>query len=462
MMGVQATSARLFYDFCLDDHVPSDHILRSIDRHLDLDDVRQAVRPFYSSTGRPSIDPELMIRMLIAGYCMAIRSERRLCEEVHLNLAYRWFCRLGLDDKVPDHSTFSKNRHGRFRESNVFRHLFETIVERCMAEGLVGADGFAVDASLIAADANKQRSVPSDEWKPEEVKDKACRAVREYLATLDDAAFGAASPVTPKFISRSDPAAQWTGVHKGHAFFAYATNYLIDTDHGVIVDVEATRAIRQAEVGAARTMLERTEDRFGLKPDYLTADSAYGSAESLAWLVKQKKITPHIPVFDKSTRTDGTFSRADFTFDPERDRYTCPAGKELVQFRRTYATPRTGITAEGTRLYRASKRDCDVCDLKSRCCPNAAARKIPRDLNENARDVARALASTPEYEAACRRRKKVEMLFAHLKRILRVGRLRLRGPCGAKDEFLLAATAQNLRRLARLRPASARMEIMAA
>jgi transposase len=462
MMGVQATSARLFYDFCLEDHVPSDHILRSIDRHLDLDDVRQALKPFYSSTGRPSIDPELMIRMLIAGYCMGIRSERRLCEEVHLNLAYRWFCRLGLDDKVPDHSTFSKNRHGRFRESNVFRHLFETIVARCMAEGLVGAGGFAVDASLIAADANKQRSVPSDEWKPEEVKDKACRAVREYLATLDDAAFGAASPVTPKFISRSDPAAQWTGAHKGHAFFAYATNYLIDTDHGVIVDVEATRAIRQAEVGAARTMLERTEDRFGLKPDYLTADSAYGSAESLAWLVKQKKITPHIPVFDKSTRTDGTFSRADFTFDPERDRYTCPAGKELVQFRRTYATPRTGITAEGTRLYRASKRDCDVCDLKSRCCPNAAARKIPRDLHENARDVARALASTPEYEAACRRRKKVEMLFAHLKRILRVGRLRLRGPCGAKDEFLLAATAQNLRRLARLRPASARMEIMAA
>ena len=432
MMGVQATSARLFYDFCLDEHVPSDHLLRRIDRHLVLDELRQALKPFYSSTGRPSIDPELMIRMLIVGYCMGIRSERRLCEEVHLNLAYRWFCRLGLDGKVPDHSTFSKNRHGRFRESDILRHLFETVVERCIAEGLVGADGFAVDASLIAADANKQRSVPSGEWKPEEVKDQACRAAREYLATLDDAAFGAASPVTPKFISRSDPAAQWTGAHKGHAFFAYATNYLIDTDHGVIVDVEATRAIRQAEVGAARTMLERTEDRFGLKPEYLAADSAYGSAENLAWLVKQKEITPHIPVFDKSTRTDGTFSRADFAFDPEADRYTCPAGKELVQFRRTYATPRSGITAEGTRLYRASKMDCDACELKARCCPNAVARKIPRDLHEDARDVARALAATPEYEEACRRRKKVEMLFAHLKRILRLARLRLRGPCGAK------------------------------
>ena len=455
MMGVQETPARLFYDFCLDDHVPSDHLLRGIDRHLDLADLRQSLKPFYSAMGRPSIDPELMMRMLIVGYCMGIRSERRLCEEVHLNLAYRWFCRRGLDGKVPDHSTFSKNRHGRFRESDALRHLFESVVQRCMAEGLVGAEGFAVDASLIAADANKQRSVPSKDWKPEELKEDAVRAAREYLATLDDAAFGAASPVTPKFISRSDPAAQWTGAHKGHAFFAYAVNYLIDTDYGVIVDVEATRAIRQAEVGAAQTMLERTETRFGVKPDSLAADSAYGSAESLAWLVKQKEITPLIPVFDKSNRTDGTFSRADFAFDPERDRYTCPAGKELVQFRRTYATPRSGVTAEGTRLYRASKLDCDVCELKAQCCPNAVARKIPRDLHEDARDVARALAATPEYEAACRLRKKVEMLFAHLKRILRLARLRLRGPNGARDEFLLAATAQNLRRLARLRPIGA-------
>jgi len=454
MMGTQAAAARFFYDFCLDDHVPKDHQLRGIDRHLDLDGIRAALKPFYSSTGRPSVDPELMIRMLLVGYCLGIRSERRLCEEVHLNLAYRWFCRLGLDGKVPDHSTFSKNRHGRFRESDILRQLFETIVERCMAEGLVGAEGFAVDASLIAADANKQRSVPSRDWDPSQIRDGACRAAREYLATLDDAAFGAASPATPKFIARSDPAAQWTGAHKGHAFFAYATNYLIDTDHGVIVDVEATRAIRQAEVGAAQTMLERTEERFGLKPDYLVADTAYGSADNLAWLVKQKQITPHIPVFDKSARTDGTFSRSDFTFDPEADRYTCPAGKELVQFRRAYAVPRTGVAADGTRRYRASKKDCDVCHLKARCCPNAVARKIPRDLDEDSRDIARALAGTPEFEAACRRRKKVEMLFAHLKRILRLGRLRLRGPCGAKDEFLLAATAQNLRRLARLRPAA--------
>lgn len=452
MMGMQVEPAQLFYEFRLDEHVPADHLLRRIDRFLDLAVVRAELKPFYSHLGRPSIDPELMMRMLIVGYCMGIRSERRLCEEVHLNLAYRWFCRLGLEGKVPDHSTFSRNRHGRFRQSDILRHLFETVVERCLREGLVGGEGFAVDASLIAADANKQRSVPGDEWQADA---DAGRAVQEYLATLDDAAFGAASATTPKFISPSDPAAQWTGANKGHAFFAYATNYLIDTDHAIILDVEASRAIRQAEVGASRTMLDRTAERFGLIPQSLVADSAYGSAENLAWLVKQRGIAPHIPVFDKSKRTDGTFSRSDFVFDAERDRYTCPAGKQLVQFHRTYATPRSGVTKDGTRLYRASKRDCDACALKPRCCPNTPARKIPRDLDEDARDVARALADTPAYERSRNRRKKVEMLFAHLKRILRLGRLRLRGPCGARDEFLLAATAQNLRKLAKLGPMTA-------
>jgi len=169
MMGTQAAPEQLFYDFCLEDHVPDDHLLRRIDRFLDLNDVRQKLKPFYCSIGRPSVDPELMIRMLIVGYCLAIRSERRLCEEVHLNLAYRWFCRLGLDGQVPDHSTFSRNRHGRFRQSNLLRHLFETVVRWCMAEGLVGGEGFAVDASLIEADANKQRSVPGQEWSVEDI-----------------------------------------------------------------------------------------------------------------------------------------------------------------------------------------------------------------------------------------------------------------------------------------------------
>src|SRR5205085_3293633 len=151
MMGERTVAQEaLFYSFNLERHVPADHLLRSIDRFVDLGDIREQLRPFYSDTGRPSVDPELMIRMLIVGYCMGIRSERRLCEEIHLNLAYRWFCDLGLDGRVPDHSTFSRNRHGRFRQSDILRHLFETVVERCLREGLVGGEGVAVDASLIA------------------------------------------------------------------------------------------------------------------------------------------------------------------------------------------------------------------------------------------------------------------------------------------------------------------------
>src|SRR5277367_5916313 len=208
MMGPrQADQAALFYEFSLERHVSASHLLRSIDRFVDLSDVRSHLAPFFSSTGRPSIDPELLVRMLLVGYCYGIRSERRLCEEVHLNLAYRWFCRLGLDGKVPDHSTFSKNRHGRFRASDLLRHMFESVVQRCMAEGLVGADGFAVDASLIAPDANKQRSVPSREWKPEEIKETATRAAQEYLTTLDDAAFGAAQPNRASSFPRFPPAA---------------------------------------------------------------------------------------------------------------------------------------------------------------------------------------------------------------------------------------------------------------
>jgi transposase len=444
MMGKQAAPERLFYDFCLEDHVPGDHVLRQIDRFLNLDDLRAELRPYYSPIGRPSVDPELMIRMLIIGYCFAIRSERRLCEEVHLNLAYRWFCGLGLDGRVPDHSTFSRNRHGRFRRSNLLRHLFEAVVRRCMDEGLVGGEGFAVDASLIQADANKQRSLPADEWSLKDFPEDPGQAVRDYLATLDDAAFGAASKKTPKFISPSDPAAQWTGALRGPAFFAYANNYLIDTDNAIIVDVEASRAIRQAEVGAARTMIDRTRERFGLKPGRLAADTAYGTADMLAWLVKDKGIAPHIPVFDKSRRDDGTFSRADFRWDEKRNIYICPAGNKLKSSGR--------LNYDNTYRYLASTHDCKSCPLKKKCCPNTPQRKIPRHINEDARDVARAIYDTPAYDQSRRDRKRVEMLFAHLKRILKLGRLRLRGPTGARDEFLLAATAQNLRKLAKLRP----------
>jgi len=306
----------------------------------------------------------------------------------------------------------------------------------------VYCEGFAVDASLIVADANKQRSIPGAQWNKERAAKDASRAVREYLATLDDAAFGAASEVTPKFVSPSDPAAQWTGAMRGPAFFAYADNYLVDVKFGVIVDVEASRAIRQAEVGAAQTMIDRTERRFGLKPQRLAADTAYGAAPNLHWLVNEKKIAPHIPVIDATKAQRRHLLARDFTYDKARDVYTCPGGKLLTTTGR--------IRDDDLRLYTASKRDCDVCPLKSQCCPKDISRKLLRSVYEESRDVARGIAHTSAFEQSRRDRKRAEMLFAHLKRILRLGRLRLRGPWGARFEFILAAIAQNLRRLAKL------------
>ena len=387
------------------------------------------------------MDPELMIRMLIVGYCFGIRSERRLCDEVHLNLGCRWLCCLSLDAAVPDHSTFSRARHGRFRGADLLRQVFETVVRRCMAEGLAGGEGFAVDASIIAAHAHRQRGVET----PDELKPEASRAVAEYLAALDDAAFGAAADVQPRFTSPVDPAARWTAASNGPALYAYADNCLIDLRCAVILDAEPTTAVRQAEVTAAKAMIVRTAERLDLEPARLAADTGYGSAEMLAWLVEERGIEPHIPVFDKSARKDGPPPRAEFTYDHAGDAHACPRGKLL--------TTRGTLVNDGAALiHRASTFDCSACDLKSRCCPSTPARKVPRSIHEGARDLAREIAETDAHVVSRRERKKVEMLFAHLKRTLMLDRLRLRGPCGARDEFLLAATAQNLRKLAKLIP----------
>ena len=402
MMGrLSRDQEQLFYSFCLEEVVPGDHLVRAIAAVLDLSWVHAELARYYPELGRPSIDPVLMIRMLIVGYVFAIRSERALCREVQVNLAYRWFCGLSIEDKVPDHSAFSRARNERFGDSTIFRNIFERVVGACIEAGLVGGEGFAVDASLIAADANKRRSIPGSQWNKELDAQQVSRATKEYLATLDDSAFGAASDVIPKFVSPSDPAAQWTGAMRGAAFFAYANNYLIDVKFGVIMDVEASRAIRQAEVRASKTMIERTEKRFGIKPEWLAADTAYGSAANLDWLVKEQGIAPHVPVIDKSKRDDGTFSREDFTFDKERNVYICPAGKILT------TTGRLVNDGETTLLYFASVLDCRSCLLRARCCPKMTPRRIPRSLYEEARDVARALAKTKAFEQSRRDRKRL-------------------------------------------------------
>jgi transposase len=440
MMGRQGgDQSQLFYLFNLERRIPADHLLRRVNPIVTrvLADLREKLAPFYSDIGRPSIDPGLMIRMLIVGYCYGIRSERRLCEEVELHLAYRWFCRLDLDDKVPDHSTFSVNRHGRFRDSDILRHVFEAVVRACMDVGLIKGEGFAVDASVIEADASRYHGKAPDDidWSAPE---RQTRAVAEFLSALDDDDPDA-DRKPPKVISPVDPCSAWTAKANNRVQFGYGLNYLIDVENAVIVDVEATPARTYDEVAATKLMIKRTAERLGLKPKQLAADTAYGTGKFLSWLIGTG-IAPHIPVWDMSQRDDGTLSRSDFIFDPKRNVYICPHGKLLKT---------TGRAHDGrTLLYRASKRDCDVCPLKPKCSPNSPERKIPRDVNEQARDIARSLAGTEPFNRSRRERKKVEMRFAHLKTYHRFERMRLRGLFGARDEFHLAAIVQNLKTLA--------------
>jgi transposase len=318
-----------------------------------------------------------MVRMLLVGYSFGIRSERRLCEEVHLNLAYRWFCRLGLQEAVPDHSTFSKNRHGRFRDGDVFRRVFESVLARCMAAGLVGGEGFAIDASLIEADANRSRSMAREAVADLRDPSHATRAVREYLAALDTQG----EPSTPvASISPTDPAARFTAVG-GPAFYAYSTNYLVDVQAGIIVDVEATPAWRTAEVNATRTMIERVQQRFALKPSRLIGDMAYGTAELLGWMVNEQAIEPHVPVWDKTQRKDDTLSSSEFQWDEQANEYRCPQGQPLRSEWRAFKRPRTHTTKANTVIYRASQSACENCPLKARCCPNTPKRKIARSIH---------------------------------------------------------------------------------
>ena len=338
--------------------------------------------------------------MLVIGYCYGIRSERKLCQEVNLHLAYRWFCKLDLDDAIAHHSTFSENRLGRFRESNILRHIFERVVWAAMAMGLVKGEGFAVDASVMEANASRYHGKAPNELNWSDVQ-RQKRAVAEYLEGVaaeaqartgdevgsDDEGCpqsrgqGRYGRKPPKVISPSDPSSAWTAKANKRVQFGYGLNYLIDIDQAVIVDVEATPARTYDEVAVASTMIDRTEACFDLKPKRLAADTAYGTGKFLGWLVKEKQITPHIPVWEKSDREDGIFKRSDFIWDTKHGHYICPNGKLL----RTSGTVHDGRTL----LYRASKHDCDACPLRAKCCTGTEARKIPRDLHEDARDVAK-------------------------------------------------------------------------
>jgi transposase len=437
MMGQQPRGESLFYYFRLEEQIPEDHLLRWIDHYVDFSFVRERLKGFYSPTGRPSIDPEVLLRLLLLGYLYGITSERRLMDEVRMHLAYRWFTRLDFSQQIPDHSTFSKNRHGRFRQSGVFRQVFEEIVRRCLEVGLVEGKNLAVDGTLVAANASQQSRVPREQLA--EVA-SVSRTVQQYLAELEQQNPVPESEEPPPSgpVSTTDPDAAWTAAKNGPALLAYYDNYLMDTPSRVILAVEATPARFRQETVAARRML-REVGKLGVHPECLGADKAYGSGEFLAWLLAQN-IQPHIPVIDRRHQTHGFFTRDQFRYAPAENVYYCPEEKPL-RYRGKHRS------SQGYS-YCSTATQCQGCPQKKLCTP-AAYRKLFVHWQEPARQIVRSLAGTPAYVRSQRLRRKIEALFSELKQRLGLRRVRLRRLWNVAEQFFLAATAQNLKRLVR-------------
>ena len=437
MMGHHSRGEALFYYFRLEDQVPENHLLRLIDKHLDFGLVRERLKDSYSENGRPSIDPELLLRILLIGYLYGITSERKLVEELRMHLAWRWFTGLSFDQEIPHHSTFSKNRHGRFQESKVFEQLFEQIVRQCVEVGWVEGKELSVDGSFVEANAAKESRVPREQLA---AAAQVHHTIRQYLQELEEQ-----NPVEEPVheqdqVSTTDPDSTYATKGGTPARLGYYDNYLVDNHSCVIVGVQATAARMSQETVAAQNMLNRFAEWQGCEPTSLGADTTYGNGEFLQWLA-DRSITPYMRTRDSIHRTKSPFYGPEhFTYQPEHNRYICPAGQPLNYGGRVHRNRAFN--------YIGTRKRCGGCALKAQCT-SAPFRSLNIHQHEAARQRARELANTPEFTRAQRQRKKVEALFAELKNQIGLRRLRLRRLKFVREQFFLAAAAQNLKRLVR-------------
>jgi transposase len=437
MMGQHDRSEALFYYFRLEDQVPETHLLRLIEKHISLAFVREKLKASYSETGRPSIDPELLLRILLIGYLYGITSERKLVEELRMHLAWRWFTGLGFDQEIPHHSTFSKNRHGRFQESKLFEQLFEEIVARCVKEGLVRGDNLSVDGSFVEANANKESRIPREQLA--EVA-QVNQTVHQYLVELEQQNPTEEPVHQQELVSTTDPDATYATKGGTPARLGYYDNYLVDNHSCVIVGVQATAARLSQETVAAQDMITRFAEWQGREPASVAADATYGNGEFLQWLM-ERGITPYMRTRDSALRKNNPLYGPDrFTYVPETNRYLCPAGQPL-NF--------VGLNVRNrTHAYIESRKRCGACPQKAQCT-TGQYKYLAIHIHEPARQRARELARTPAFANFQRERKKVEALFAELKNQIGLRRLRLRRLKFVREQFFLAAAAQNIKRLVR-------------
>src|ERR1700693_162165 len=388
MMGQHDRSEALFYYFRLEDQVPENHLLRLIEKHVSFAFVRERLKDSYSEAGRPSSDPELLLRILLIGYLYGVTSERKLVEELRMHLAWRWFTGLGFDQEIPHHSTFSKNRHGRFQESKLFEQLFEEIVARCLEAGLVEGDNLSVDGSFVEANANKGSRIPREQLaEVAHVKHN----VRQYLVELEQQN-PTEEPVHQQAqVSTTDPDATYATKGGTPARLGYYDNYLVDNRSCVIVGVQATAARMSQETVAAKDMIARFAEWQGRDPDSVVADATYGNGEFLQWLM-ERGITPYMRTRDSALRKNSPlYGPERFTHLPESNSYLCPAGEQL-----NYG----GHNARHrTHVYIGNRKRCGACSQKAQCT-TGQYKYLAIHIHEAARQRARDLASTPDFANA--------------------------------------------------------------
>ena len=446
MLGKKPRREPMFYYVRMEQIVPENHLLRLVDKHIDLSFIRDKVKHLYSHTGRPSIDPEVLLRMLLIGYLYGITSERRLCEEVQMHIGYRWFVGLSLEDKVPDHSTFSKNRHERFLESGLFQEFFDEIVRQCVSEGLLTGKHLTVDSTYIRANASFKSLEPI----------VVGMGSQEYIETLERENPVEERPWEPgdeyphrgKKIrnethrSKTDPDARLARKSlRAVTHLYHGATYVMENKSRIIVGADVGRPDRKTDCEKALGQLRRIPWAFKLRPESIGADKGYSGGEFIDALIKER-IEPHIPILDYRSQNDrGIYPIEKFHFDKEENRFTCPEGKELKYW---------GIHKRSRQyVYRARSKDCAMC-LKKVECTRDRARSVSYHLCEESINEARRLNKTKAYRISQRMRKRVEELFGEAKELMGLRRAKFRRLKFIREQVLMTATAQNIKRMVKL------------
>lgn len=452
VLGEKKKEEKFFYYLRPEELIPEDHILRLIDRYVDFSFIRTKVEHLYSHTGRPSVDPDVMMRMILVGYLFGITSERRLCDEVGMHLGYRWFVGLALDEKVPDHSTFSKNRHGRFKESGIYQQIFDQIVLQCIEKGLVSGKHLTVDSTLVKANASFKNLEPIVvSLRPEQYIDKVEKE-NPIVEEQDDndepwepqgdypQSEGKISNKTHR--STVDPDSRIARKSNfSETYLGHGVSYLMDNKRRIILGADRNLPNRNADAVAAIKLVSRLKWAYKLRPRTLGADKGYATGEFVHWLSEQEVI-PHVPIMDARGRNEkGIYPIEQFHYDDEKDQYICPQGKGLRYW---------GIHKHSRQhVYRASLSDCRHCPVKAQCT-RATYRSVSYHIYESDLADARKLTKTSGYRISQIMRKRVEELFGEAKECMGLRRMKFRGALFVREQVLLTATAQNIKRMARL------------